>query len=203
MLDEFTDPQLVRDRQAALKNAADLDPLARRYEELREGPPSYRVDVELEALRPRLAALYRQRDVLAQCIPVREERQHLVNVLMQAERRENAALHTERDRLATSLTPPETEPVRRIYQRVRNLNNLRHTLHDITGDARYARPFDLFAELRAEWEAQHAARTRIFTHTLAPGFRPSPEAAPWADTLARLRELEAPSTHKEPIHAVR
>jgi hypothetical protein len=199
---EFNDPALVRERQDDRKDLDAKTQFDGEWESL-ERRFDFKADLRREQLRKLLPPLYQRIEARRARIAWLEERQYVVNVLMQAEQKEHAALRIEKDRFARSLGAPETEPVRRVYSRVRNLNIVRRILHDITADARYAKPFDLFLEVRHEWEAQHAARMRVFTHVIAPGFRPSPEDAPWADALARLRELETPSSspRKEVAHA--
>ena len=67
---------------------------------------------------------------------------------------------------------PDPAVVRDLWLRNRGLDDLRRTLLDATGDARFAREFDLLDQLRYHWHAEQKARDRVFTHMLSPGHRP-------------------------------
>lgn len=196
---EWNDPALARDRQDYQRDGDALALFEAEWESL-ERRFDLKADLRKVQLRGLMPPLYRRIEARRARIAWREERQGVIRILMQAESQERASLVTEQSRLTRSLDTPDIDATRRVHQRVRNLNVLRSLLHDVTADARYGKPFDLFGDLRSAWEAQHAARMRVFTHVIAPGYRPAPVSAPWAETLARLRDLESPAPTTEVAH---
>lgn len=196
---EWNDPAMARDHQDYQRDSDALARFEAEWESL-ERRFDLKADLRKEQLRGLMPPLYRRVEARRARIAWREERQNVVSVLMQSEAQERASLVTEQVRLTRSLDRPDIDATRHVHQRVRNLNVLRAMLHDVTADARYAKPFDLFADLRSAWEAQHAARMRVFTHVIAPGYRSAPVLAPWAEALVRLRELESPAPTKEVAH---
>ena len=178
--------------------ASAIAPLERAWERL-EDRTDFRADHERELLRPKLAAAYAERDemlMVGQALHESAElRAELQRVHDDLERRVTAAL----ERITGALEVPDAATVRKLWVESRELDSLRHVLFTATASAKFARPFDAVDRLRKHWAAQTEARSRVFSHFLAPGYRPTVPTPPWAQAASRLKSLATATERITPL----
>ena len=183
------DAELARRREAfAHFEAATYRPLNAEWERLAD-QSHYRSEVERARLRPRLAEAEAEREQHLRAMALQEQRVALVNALLPQYGTERGALSAiAADVLATDRI--DRDQLRALETRGRTLDYLRRVLFDATGDERFARPWQPLGAIKAQWDAQHVQRERVFTHILAAGYPRPAENAPWLDTAARLAALK-------------
>ncbi len=182
---------LQREREAFERfMSGEFAPLDREFEQVSEGPQNYRADQQLAALRPRLDALYARRDAWLRRIAILEEREPIIADLIRRLGEETVALHVQLDAIMARADVPDAATMRAFYDKNRAAERLRLSVFDATGDARFAREQDFVETLRVFWREQGEARSRMFSHVLAPGNRPKNEPPPWHPLVMRLRELQ-------------
>ena len=187
-LEGWRDSVLARLRDAAKKHGDILVQLEREWE-LLEHRTDYVAFGRRVELRTTMPGQYERRDLLALRITAAEERETIINDLWRKHDAEKAALNAVLNSIKASVTVPDSAAIHDLYVRNRALDNLRRVLHDATDDHRFAREWDVLDLLRYHWHEQQVARSRVFTHVLAPGNRPKATEPSWATQVSRVREL--------------
>jgi hypothetical protein len=200
MAERLTNPALLK-VQADFTRLVEfeLEPAEKDWNRVTENRHDFRADQEREALRPRLAALYRTEKELTRQMAVEEERERIANELFPHFTREDSTGVAMLSALLNRPEAPDRVPVTELWLCGRRREEIRRQLYDVTADPRFSKARDFVDELRYYWHVQQEAREKVLRIVLSPGHRPKAEAPPWAAQVARLREL---STVKEEQNAV-
>jgi hypothetical protein len=197
VMEKWTDPWL-RDLRVELER---LDLAIAEHErawDALDARSDYRAAEERDALQPRLRQADARRSVLLLQIAAAEERERIIDALIQQHMRETALLTETVETIKARTSVPAAQEIADLYVRTRRLEDLRRVLHDATDERRFAKSQDFVDAVRYHWHEQAVSRERLLFRVLSPGHRPKSEPPSWAAQMARLRELHEV---KEETHA--
>jgi hypothetical protein len=190
--------RLARDNHARAE--ADLTPVDQQFEHLGRRH-DYAASRELDAVRPKLDALYTARDRWAREMGVEEEVEQVVNPLIDLLDQKRGQLHARFEAITSRVDTISDAEFLSFHAENREVERLRMTVFGVTNLPEYAREWDAVLALKSFWFDLNRERTRLFDRLLAAGMRPRHAAAPWAADLQRLSVLRASHSKEDMTHA--